>query len=573
MKTVIVALNAKYVHSSLAAWYLKSSCGEECGEIEVMEFTINDSLDSILAAIYLERPDVAAFSCYIWNMENVLKLAENLKKVCVGVKLVLGGPEVSFDAVDLMDSNPYVDYIISGEGELSFKLLLRHLQDGTGRIEDAYGLAFRTDKGIKANKPVNLIENLDSIPTPYTDDMFNSSGGRIMYFESSRGCPFSCSYCISSTFHGVRYFTLDRVKSDLLRIMKSDARQIKFVDRTFNCNRERAKEIFRFVIENAPQINPGLNFHFETAADLFDEEITDILAKAPAGLIQLEIGIQTTNAKALKAIDRVTRLDRVYYYVNKLRENGNIHLHLDLIAGLPEEDFQSFRNSFDDVYNMRPHQLQLGFLKMLKGSKLRAQSSSYGYVFREYPPYEVLFNNYMTFGELLELKKIEEMVERYYNSGRFVKTLEYIIPAFFGSPFEFYRKLSAFGFEKGYLDRALSSRELYSILFEFIKTVIDQTGYGLLNDYLKLDFLASDSSNNLPGGLERTESKNFKEWCFEFLKNEQNIRTYLPGYINVPAKQIFKNVHFEKFDHLKTLLLFDYGSKNRVTGLYNYFKL
>ncbi|MCR4434866.1 MAG: B12-binding domain-containing radical SAM protein [Clostridiales bacterium] len=582
MKTLIVALNSKYIHSSLAAWYLKESCRNECGEVKVLEFTINDSLDSILSGIYREQPQIAAFSCYIWNIEYVLKLVSCVKKVIKAVKIILGGPEVSYDAQAFMRGNPSVDYIISGEGENSFRLLLKHLYQSSPGLQEIPGLTFREVGKIISNRPEDLMEDLDSIPSPYSDEMLKAVGNRIIYFESSRGCPFSCSYCISSTTRGVRYFSMDRVREDLSKIMGSGARQVKFVDRTFNSNKKRAMEILNFILSN-----PGdKNFHFEAAADLFDDEMLDMLSRAPKGLIQFEIGIQTTNRRTLEAVNRLTRMDKVLENIKKLRAMDNIHVHVDLIAGLPGENYPSFKKSFEDAYGLRPHKLQLGFLKMLRGSKIRAEAQLYGYEYREYPPYEVLANQSMGFDKLLELKYVEELVERYYNSGRFSNTLDCLIRHYPGTAFEFYRSFALFGLKTGYFGRSVSGRDLYTVLLEFAESFTPEEVHRQINDLIKLDFLSSDNSSNLPAGVKRNNEPNFKERCFEFLKDEENIRFYLPDYVGIPPKQIFKKVRFQVFDHdvtrihedgtmdrSRSVVLFDYGRRDKVTGLYGYKKV
>ncbi|HHW48406.1 MAG TPA: B12-binding domain-containing radical SAM protein, partial [Clostridiaceae bacterium] len=393
MRTVLVALNSKYIHSSLAPWYLKAACGDGCGEIIVLEYTINDDIENVLGEIYSLKPDVAAFSCYIWNIGKALRLSENLKKVLPSVKIVLGGPEVSFDAEKIMEENQFIDYIITGEGEAAFKSLLTALKDLKDEPEKSLlssigSLVYRFDGNIFSNNPCELIKDLDQIPSPYTGEMLASTSDKVVYFESSRGCPFSCSYCLSSTIDGVRHFSLDRVKSELFKLIKAGVKLVKFVDRTFNCNKARAKEIFKFVIEHGE----NTAFHFEAAADLFDDEMIEMLSQAPSGRIQFEIGIQSTNMQTLAAVNRKSNLDRVFDNVRKLRQHGNIHLHLDLIAGLPYEDFCSFKTSFDAVYSLKPHNLQLGFLKMLKGSKIRREAYKYSYNYRSYPPYEVLGN-------------------------------------------------------------------------------------------------------------------------------------------------------------------------------------
>ena len=580
MKTIIIAVNSKYIHSSLAPWYLKAACKSNCGTIKVMEFTINDNPDSVLSRIYAEGCDIAAFSCYIWNINFILKVAENLKKILPNIKIVLGGPEVSYDPKQVLELHPFVDFVIFGEGESAFNELLGFLNGVGKELYDIKGLSYREDGRITVSKIFPLEQDLDSIPSPYNNEMLSCIGNRIVYFESSRGCPFSCSYCISSTFEGVRYFSLDRVKKDLRFLMAAGVKLVKFVDRTFNCNKDRAKSIFEFIINNAG----NTVFHFEAAADLFDEETIEILSRAPKGLIQFEIGIQSTNEVTLEAVKRKTNIKKVLYYVKRLMELGNIHIHVDLIAGLPFEDYSSFRKSFNDVYNLFPHQLQLGFLKMLKGSAIRNESLKYGYKFREYPPYEILGNEFLSYEDIVKLKRIEEVLERYYNSARFERSLKYIINGFFDSPFEFFEEFSLFYLKEGCFERSISSRELYTILLKFIAESNRKVDLTLLNELLKFDFLISDNTNNLPVGIERIFKESFKIKCFEFLKTSDNIAKFLPDFCGEPPKKIFNRVHFELFRYditenvsiptkKDTVILFNYSEKNPITEHYSYIKI
>jgi len=581
MKTVIVSLNAKYIHSSLAPWYLKACCGEEHGGVRVLEFTINDNMDHILMDIYEQKADIVAFSCYIWNISYVLKLVANIKKICPGLKIILGGPEVSFEAKELMDCNPHIDFIIAGEGEISFPKLLKCIHYSLGNFSEIEGLYYRDSAGrvILPEVAIAYVKDINDIPSPYTEEMLLSIGkSKIAYFESSRGCPFACSYCLSSVSKGVRFFNMERVKSDIVRLIHAGVKQIKFVDRTFNCNKKRALEIFSFVIENGGDTN----FHFEAAADLFDDEVLDLLSTAPVGKIQFEIGVQTTNTDALKAVDRKTNLDMVFYNTSKLREKGNIHVHLDLIAGLPLEDMDSFTESFNDVYNLEPHQLQLGFLKLLKGSKIRREAHLHGYVFRDYPPYEILSNKYISFDDIAELKGVEEFVERYYNTGRFAGTLKYIVDKLYHScPYIFYRDFYRYNSGRGYMRRPVALNRLYDIIFDFVRDKFSQADIDAVNELLKFDFLSCDKSGSLPANITRTQPNGFKETCFDFLRNEKNIQTYLPAFAGETPKNIYKYVHFELFtldvsDYLKdgsiknrkTVLLFDYSSADKVTGRY-----
>lgn len=579
MKTVIVALNSKYIHSALAPWYLKANCPPGCGEIKVLEFSINDLTDNVLARIYEENCDVVAFSCYIWNIEEVLKLADNLKKVNPQIKIIVGGPEVSFNANDIMEKYQFIDYIISGEGETAFRRLISSFANEDVDIGSIENVTYRKGEGIAQGESYGIIEDLNLINSPYSDEMLAATGGKIVYYESSRGCPFNCSYCLSSTFKGVRYLSMDRVKSDILSFIKAGVKLVKFVDRTFNCNLDRAKEIISFINENAARTH----FHFEAAADLFDEEMLDILKKTPAGLIQFEIGIQTTNNKALEAVNRKTRLDKVFSNIVKLNSLGNVHLHLDLIVGLPYEDYNSFKKSFNEVCELEPQQLQVGFLKLLKGSSIRANKDKYGYKFRDYPPYEILSSDYLSYGEIIKLKNIEDMVERFMNSGRFDKTLKMLIKSSFCSPFDFYEKLSSYFKDSGYFQRNLSSRDMYTALLGFVKSMELDLDEKAVMELMKFDFLHSNNTNNLPEGITRNMEVGFKEKCFEFLKSEDNIKNFIPEFEGIPAKQIYSKVHFEIFsfdvtkNHIgeseKTVVLFDYTTSNPVTGYYYFTKV
>jgi len=577
MKTVIISLNSKYIHSALAPWYLKANCNLECGEIKVMEFSINDMTDSILSDIYEENCDIAAFSCYIWNIEMVLKIANNLKKVLPKVKIVLGGPEVSFCAFEIMQNNSCIDYIMSGEGEEAFKSLLSSFFDESITIDSIKSLTYRDGDRIITGNEYAVIEDLNSIKSPYSKDMFKMTDNKIIYYESSRGCPFNCSYCLSSTFKGVRYLDIERVKSDILMFIKNGTKLVKFVDRTFNCNIGRAKKIVSFIIKNAA----NTRFHFEAAADLFDEEMISILSKAPVGLIQFEVGVQSTNTKSIAAVNRRTNINEVFKNIEKLNSLKNVHLHIDLIVGLPYEDYESFKKSFNDVYRLIPQQLQVGFLKLLKGSLIRDESKNYRYKYRNYAPYEVLSNDYLNYREISKLKNIEDMVERFFNSGRFVKTLDYVINGFFSSPFDFYEKLSEYFKQKGYFRRSISSRGLYTVVLDFFRDSELDIDLQMVNELLKFDFLVSNNTNNLPLGLVRNMDMGFKEKCFEFLKREENISKYLPNFVGVPAKKIYSKVHFEifLFDVTKnntkcnTVVLFDYTQQNDVTGQFSYIKV
>lgn len=579
MKTLIIAVNSKFIHSSLAVHYLKSVCGDDAGEIKVLEYTINDQKDNVLSSIYSENADIVAFSCYIWNYEYIKDIIADLKSLKPQIKIILGGPEVSYNPVEIMDEIHDVDYIIAGEGEEAFPLLLKHIFLGKNEngLENIKGLAFRKEGDVFYDNAYNLIHDLQSIPSPYSDEMLNSIGpNRILYYESSRGCPFSCSYCISSTFDGVRYFNIDRVKSDILKFIERNVKQVKFVDRTFNCNKKRANEILEFVIENAGDTN----FHFEVAGDLFDENTLNILKKAPKGLIQFEIGIQTVNLKALDAISRKTDLEKLFYNIKKLMDFKNIHIHVDLIAGLPMEGYDSFKNSFNKVFALKAHQLQLGFLKLLKGSRIRNEADIYQYVYKKKAPYEILSNMFLKYDEIIKLKEIEELVERYYNSGKFQRTLEYLIKSTGKTPFEFFDHLSLYWKENGLYERSISGRELYTILVNYLSST-ESIDMLQVNELLRFDFLSTDSSNNLPKEINRLRYIN-NDRIFAFLKKDENIKNYLSHFEGMLPKNIFKHIHIEHFlfdmtdnalPPAEIAILFDYSNRDKVTGVFSYHKI
>lgn len=606
MKTLIVALNSKYIHSALAPWYLKAACREGCGEVCIKEHTVNESIDTILASIYMHKPDIAAFSCYIWNISHVLKLSASLKKLLPDTVIVLGGPEVSYDSSEILKQHVYVDFVLAGEGETSFPKLIRHIgaSDRNVRQGDGVagtlidGLAYRSDDGFIINAPA-LVENLDSITSPYTDEMLSSLENKIVYFETSRGCPFSCSYCLSSVSEGTRYFSMERVMAQLDRLVAAGVRQIKFVDRTFNSHKKRALAIVRYIIEMNKQAGLNCNFHFEVGADLFDEELLQSLENAPKGLFQLEAGVQTANKDTLSAVSRETNIENLFDNLVRLRKSGNIHVHADLIAGLPHEDYNSFANSFNKLYDTNSHQLQLGFLKFLKGTRLRCSAVNEGYEFNDFPPYEILAGKCISYDELVVLKGIAELVERYYNSARFEFSLEYMIIKCFETPFCFYERFYWFHLNHGYMGMHSGVKELYAIFDSFALTYMNEEGINALRELLRLDFLASDNTGTLPDFMEKRMSPGFNDKCFDFLRNTDHIALIMPEANGRPSKQVFKRVRFEQF-HLDVelpgikgdvkgdkkgdvcvrynpksniVLVFNYMSRDKVTGRYPFHEI
>lgn len=650
MKTLIVALNSKFIHSALAPWYLKASCVTECGNVDILERTINEYAGDILEGIYRHKPDVTAFSCYIWNIGQVLGLASDLKKLLPRSIVVLGGPEVSYDAAELLKKHEQVDFILTGEGERSFPQLLACLAgnrlpsgssfdsresepvgtsdkarsdkaradkarsdkarlasvDKTGAasmdgLSSIDGLCFRSGSGIVSNPPA-FIKNLDDIPPPYTDEMLASLKNKIAYFEASRGCPFSCSYCLSSVSEGVRTFSPERIFSDLEKLVGSGVAQIKFVDRTFNASRDRAVLLLKHITGRYG--SSGCNFHFEVGADLFDDEIMSILEKAPSGLLQIEAGVQSTNEKALSAVCRKTDTARLLQNIKRLAAAGNVHIHADLIAGLPHEDYGSFASSFDNVFSAGPHQLQLGFLKFLKGTRLRREAA--GYLYRDMPPYEILSGEYINYEELTALKGIAGLVDKYYNSGRFVCSLDYLIKTGFGSPFAFFESFLDFYEESGFLAKPAALREFYAVLDKFAAGKLDENSRSMFRELLRLDFLASDNTGALPAFFDGRGSSILQDRCFELLRDNEKIEALIPDAAGMSPKQLIKKVHFEPF-HLaesgkagqcrkdgvegaytppdasglqnavsydcdaNAVFLFNYISRNKVTGRYPFY--
>ncbi|MFO7295501.1 MAG: B12-binding domain-containing radical SAM protein [Clostridia bacterium] len=578
MKVILVAINSKFIHSNLALRYLKAYCGKE-HSIDVMEFSINDNIERIIREIYLARPDVVAFSCYIWNIRQVLMVADTLKRIMDRCPIVLGGPEVSFDAGDIMRDNPAVDYIVVGEGEETFRELLQILEDN-GDPAQVKGLVYRHGREIVVNPARPLIRDLDQIPFPYQDG-FAGLENKIVYYETSRGCPFNCQYCLSSTIPGVRYFSLERVEKELELFVKAGIPQVKLVDRTFNCNPARAKRIFKTLISLGGQTN----FHFEMAGDLIDEEMLDILKQAPPGLFEFEIGVQSTNPNTIHEIQRKMDFDALARTVERLRRGENIHLHLDLIAGLPEEDYASFKRSFNDVYFLRPNMLQLGFLKLLKGSGLRLRAAQYGYEYTQYPPYKVLKNNYMAYDEIAKLEMIEDLVEKYYNSGRFKYTLDYLIGCHHNNPFEFFEGFMEFWKARGYEGFSYSPIRLYEILLEYGLTM-DNADHRLLKNIMRFDWVSYEKPSRYPEGLEPPQMPGLGKAVDSFFKNRENILKFMPYLEGYTPRQISRMAHIEAFEydvvegaksgfypHSITYVLFDYNVENKIFRRSNFYKV
>lgn len=566
MKILLIAINAKYIHSNLAIYCLRACAGEQKEQVELAEYTINHQKEDILADIYKRKPDVAAFSCYIWNRDYVLSLIRDLSLLCPEVPIWVGGPEVSYDAVQFLRDYLQVTGVMAGEGERSFRALaeyyVKKTEDSLGKIR---GLTWRGENGdIYENSPAELM-NLDEIPFVY--EKIEAFGHKIIYYESSRGCPFSCSYCLSSIDKSVRFRSLARVYQELQFFLDAKVPQVKFVDRTFNCNHRHAKAIWGYIAEHDNGIT---NFHFEIAADLLDEEERKLLASMRPGLVQLEIGVQSVNLLTIHEIDRVMSLSRLKQTVAQIRAGKNVHQHLDLIAGLPYEDYESFVNSFNEVYRMRPQQLQLGFLKVLKGSKMHRKAKDYGIVYRQEPPYEVLCTRWISYEEIRKLKAVEEMVEVYYNSGQFENTIRHLEQSF-PHPFAMYEALAGYYEKEGLNGRSHSRMGRLEILRSFTEEV-DKEQRGLYDELLLLDLYLRENSKSRPawaGDLSLYKA-DFRDFYIREAENPQSLKNYA-GYT---SKQIMNMTHGEVFFHdvLKTgadlpcYVVFDYRNRDPLTG-------
>lgn len=565
MKILLVAINAKYIHSNLAVYNLAAYAKEYEKEIEIVEFTINQYEEYISEEIYKKKPDLIAFSCYIWNFTYVRELVGDLNKLLPNVPIWLGGPEVSFDTQELLEQFPQIKGVMIGEGEKTFYELASCYIKKNIDLKSIRGLIYRNDSNSIETNPPREMMNMDDIPFCYTNlDKFEN---KIIYYETSRGCPFSCSYCLSSIDKRVRFRSVDLVKEELSHFIDNRIPQVKFVDRTFNCNAKHSREIWRYILEHDNGIT---NFHFEIAADLLKDEDLEIMSKMRPGLIQLEIGVQSTNVTTIGEINRAMDFYMLKDVVEKINQMGNIHQHLDLIAGLPFEGYESFKNSFNDVYSLRPEQLQLGFLKVLKGSYMHEMADEYGIVYRTNPVYEVLYTKWLNHDELLRIKKVEEMVELYYNSRQFTNTVE-VIADLFESPFSFYQMLGDFYEERGYLGVSQSRMTRYDILLEFAAKY-DENNIHRYKELLLYDLYLRENLKSRPSWAP--DLTKYKEIIKNFYFKEDEERNYLANYEGFNHKQISKMTHIEVLsgsvaksanqEH-KVMVLFDYNRRNPLT--------
>lgn len=534
MKFLLTAVNAKYIHSNPAVYSLRAYAGEDLSEhIEIAEYTINQRMEQILAGIYGRKPDVIAFSCYIWNWNMIQELLTEVPKIMPEVPIWLGGPEVSFLGEKILKQYPVVTGIMIGEGEQTFKELLEYYVNKNGNLHDIKGLLLAD--GMTGERELTDISTL-----PFLYEDMEQFKNRIIYYESSRGCPYRCSYCLSSIDKKVRLRDIEIVKKELQFFLDRNVAQVKFIDRTFNCNHKHALEIWNYIYEHD---NGVTNFHFEVEGDILNEEEIALLNKMRPGLVQLEIGVQSTNPVTLKEINRFTDFENLKTIVEKINSGKNIHQHLDLIAGLPYEDYSSFQNSFNDVYALRPNQLQLGFLKVLKGSLMHEKAKEYGIFYTEKPPYEVLYSKWLSYEDVLRLKKIEEMVEIYYNSNQFTHTLS-VLEKSFTHPFAMFERLADYYEEKGYFINSPARAYRYEVLLEFAYSV-DGKKEALYKELLTFDMYLRENLKSRPSFAGATEPE--KERIREFYRKEEENPCYLQGYEEYNAKQTSKMTHMEPF--------------------------
>ena len=537
MNILLVGVNAKYIHSCLAVHSLSCYAKEQYGlDVQVAEYTINQQREFLLAEIWKAQPDLVGFSCYIWNMGVIRSLITELRLLMPHLEILLGGPEVSFDGAVLLDQLN-VDYILTGEGEESFSRLCMARLAGTS-LEDVPGLIWREEGQVREN-PVPAPLDLAKLPFIYQD--FSRFANRILYYEAQRGCPFQCQYCLSSVEKGVRFQPLEKVQRELLVFLENRVRQVKFVDRTFNADPNFAMAIWKFLHEHD---NGVTNFHFELAAELLTEEMLDFLPQVRPGLFQFEIGVQSTYQPTLRAIRRGGRFELLTRKVRRLQQAGNIHLHLDLIAGLPEEDLVHFRQSFDDVYRLSPDQFQLGFLKLLKGSGLRRDQEKFGLVARQEPPYEILYTNVLSYGDLLLLKDVETLVDSLYNSCQFRQTLAWLI-SLTDAPFDFYQGMAAYFRNRGAFGQSLSRVQLFDLVHDYGMTL------GVAQEELiwrlKFDFCSREKPRRLPDWMPSEFSSAFREAEYAFFQDASRRQDLLPEYDGLEPRQVGRMAHLEVF--------------------------
>lgn len=554
MKVLLTAINAKYIHSNLAVYSLRAYAGKYAQQTEIAEYTINQTMDDILSDIYRKKPDILCLSCYLWNILYVEQLITEIHKVLPKMQIWLGGPEVSYNAVSVMEQYPQVTGVMCGEGEETFLELMEYWNQERESLDTIKGIVYRENGTCRQNPPRPV---MDLSKVPFVYDHIEDFQNKIIYYESSRGCPFSCSYCLSSIDKCLRFRNLELVKKELQFFIDHEVPQVKFVDRTFNCKHSHSMAIWTYLKEHD---RGKTNFHFEVAADLLNEEEMELIASMRPGLIQLEIGIQSTNPETITEIRRKMNFEEVKRIVKRVQEKGNVHQHLDLIAGLPYEDYERFAQSFRDVYALHPEQLQLGFLKVLKGSYMHEKAEDYQLLYQDRPPFEVLSTKWLSYDDVIRLKGVEEMVEVYYNSGQFVNTLR-LLEEEFTDTFALYENLSRYYEENGLHMINHSRITRYEVLFAFIKACVEKNVENY-RQMLILDLYLRENVKKRPEFAGEVSVD--KQKASAFYEKEAEERRYLKGYEGYDKRQLRKMTHLEQING--NLYVFDYRNRNVLTN-------
>ncbi|WP_404461785.1 B12-binding domain-containing radical SAM protein [Sutcliffiella horikoshii] len=540
MKIIATTLNAKYIHTNLAIRYLKAYAEPEFN-VDLVEYTIKDPVMNIVSDLIQKKPDVIGFSCYIWNIEETIKVMSMLKKINPELILVLGGPEVTYDVSEWLDRLTDVDFIVLGEGEITFKQLLQELQ-GEQNFESISGLAYRDGENKKISPQRNKVD-LKELPSPYRfDEDLAQLGKRVTYFETSRGCPFSCQFCLSSIEVGVRYFDREKVKEDIRFLMNNGAKTIKFVDRTFNISRSYAMEMFRFLID---EHLPGTVFQFEITADIMRPEVIEFLnQEAPAGLFRFEIGVQSTNDSTNELVMRKQNFAKLSRTVTMVKEGGKIDQHLDLIAGLPEEDYYSFKKTFNDVFALRPEELQLGFLKMLRGTGLRIRSNDHAYIYMDHAPYEILGNNILSFDDIIRIKQVEDVLEKFWNDHRMDATVEHLVTHVFETPFDFFQDFGAYWDQQGWSRIGHQLEDLYKRLYSFLQEDKPQA-VSVMESMMKYDYLRHQKFKpRKPWWQDRLEKEDRTNIYKQVIENPASLGDQFSAH-NLNEKELYKHTMIE----------------------------
>jgi len=554
MKILLTTLDSKFIHANLAVRYLKKFCKDDNFDIEIKEFTINQKQEYILSEIFSAKADLICFSCYVWNIEYIKEIAYIIKEAKKDVQILCGGPEVSFEVVEFMENQNFVDYVIFGEGEVTFREFLFEFSKEHPQYSNIKGLVYRKEGCVSKNNERELILNLDLINYPYEeDDIFED---KIIYYESSRGCPFCCSFCMSSIDKSMRTFSMERVRHDLSLLLKTKARQIKFVDRTFNADYKRSMDIINFILEYNKN---NMTIHFEITADIINDEFLNFIKTLPVNMFQFEIGVQSLNEATLMEINRHMEKEKLFSVVQTIEKSNNIHTHLDLIAGLPYEDYETFKKSFDGIHKLKSEKIQLGFLKVLKGTKIYADKEKHEIKYRRVAPYEVICTKYMSIDEILKLKDIEELVDKYYNEKYFEKTLNYIMNNLFVlSAFDFYDSFSNYWQQNDLYKMSHSRKKLYKIICDYIKHTDNMTDEFI--SCLRYDFVLNNQLDELPDYLIKEAEEKFK-WIKRHIANDIGFKSKYFENIKKEEK-IINGFRIVEIDENATLFI--YRNKDNI---------